>query len=84
MNDFKEYLERANDIIGPRSKEEEQYDIEVVKCMKKYGKIRRAINRANKKYPEEALLYDESNIHELQERYEYMLNHYEIIKKYSN
>ena len=84
MNEIDEYLERANDIIGPRSKEEELYDNEVVKCLKKYGKIRKALNRANKKYPEEALLYNDDNVGELQERYEYMVNHYDVIKKLSN
>ena len=45
MKELEQYLERANDIIGPRTKEEEQYDNEVVKCLKKYGKIRKALNR---------------------------------------
>jgi len=81
MKELEQYLERANDIIGPRTKEEEQYDNEVVKCLKKYGKIRKALNRANKKYPEEALQYTESDIGDLQDRYEYMVNHYDIVKK---
>lgn len=84
MNDFDAYLESANDIIGPRTKEEELYDNEVVKGLKKYGKIRRALNLANKKYPSEALKYDDSNIGDLQARYEYIVSHYEIIKKLSN
>ena len=84
MNDFEAYLDSANDIIGPRTQEEELYDKEVVNGLKKYGKIRRALNLANKKYPSEALKYDESNIEDLQARYEYMVNHYEIVKKLSN
>ena len=81
MKELELYLERANEIIGERCKEEKLYDDEVVKCLKKYGKIRKAVNHANKKYPEEALQYDDSNIAELQERYEYMVEHDEILKR---
>jgi len=81
MKELEPYLERANNIIGDRTKEEELYDNEVVICLKKYGKIRKALNRANKKYPDEALEYDDSNIDDLQARYEYMIEHYEIVKK---
>lgn len=78
---LEEYLKRANEIIGPQSKEEELYDTEVVRWLKNYGKIRRALNRANKKYPEEALHYDDSDLEELKDRYEYILNHNDKVKK---
>lgn len=81
MNVFDEYLERANAIIGVRTKEEEMYDNEVVKWLRKYGKIRKALNKANKKYPEEALQFNEENIGDLQDRYEYMVTHYDMVKK---
>jgi hypothetical protein len=81
MKEIEPYLERANNIIGDRTKDEELYDNEVVNCLKKYGKIRKALNRANKKYPDEALEYHDSNIDDLQARYEYMVKHYEIIKR---
>ncbi|MFT7562338.1 MAG: hypothetical protein ACI93R_004273 [Flavobacteriales bacterium] len=84
MNDINEYLGRANEIIGPRTRDEELYDDEVVKCLKKYGKIRKALNRANKKYPAEALDYDEESLGELEERYEYMVSHYDIVKQIGN
>lgn len=84
MNDISRYLETANEIIGPRTREEELYDNEVVNCLKKYGKIRKALNRANKKYPAEALRYDETSLGELKERYEYMVDHYDIVKKMGN
>jgi len=78
------YLDRANDIIGERTKAEELYDNEVVTNFKKYGKIRKALNKANKKYPNEALKYDESDISDLQDRYEYMVNHYDIVNRIGN
>jgi len=81
MKIFEPYLERANEIIGDRTKDEELYDNEVVKCLKKYGKIRKALNQANKKYPNEALQYDDTNIADLQSRYEYMVEHDAILKR---
>ncbi|MFT6029812.1 MAG: hypothetical protein ACI8O8_001552 [Oleiphilaceae bacterium] len=81
MKELEPYLERANNIIGDRTKDEELYDNEVVNCLNKYGKIRKALNRANKKYPDEALEYDDSNIDDLQARYEYMVEHYEMVKR---
>ena len=75
------YLERANEIIGDRSREEELYDNEVVKWLKKYGKIRKALNKANKKYPDEALKYNDSDVDGLFDRYEYLMNHQEILAK---
>ena len=81
MNDIDQYLSRANEIIGERSPEEELYDNEVIKWLKKYGKIRKALNRANKKYPSEALQYDDSNVGDLFNHYEYLMKHDEIIKK---
>ena len=83
-SELESYLERANEIIGPRSKEEKLYDNAVVSSLKKYGKIRKALNQANKKYPDEALQYDESNLNDLKDRYEYLANHDDIVKKLSN
>ena len=81
MKEMEPYLERANEIIGDRSKEEELYDNEVVKWLKKYGKIRKALNKANKRYPDEALKYSDSDVDELFDRYEYLMNHQDILTK---
>lgn len=81
MKELQPYMERANDIIGERTKEEELYDNEVVVNLRKYGKIRKALNKANKKYPDEALKYDDSNITDLLDRYDYMVKHYDIVSR---
>lgn len=81
MSELDQYLERANDIIGERSKEEELYDKEVIKWLKKFGKIRKALNKANKRYPDEALKYDDSSIEDIESHYEYLLQHSEIVNK---
>jgi DNA-binding protein H-NS len=43
MNLIDQYMQRSQDIIGERTPEEEKYDNELTKCLKKYGKIRKAI-----------------------------------------
>ncbi len=81
MSLSEQYLQRSNDIIGERTEAEEKYDNEVIKWFKKYGKIRKAINKANRKYPGEALKYDDSNISEIASHYDYLLQHTEIVQK---
>ena len=62
----------------------EKYDNEVLLWLEKTGKIRKAINKANKKYPNEALQYNEDNIADIREHYDYLLNHMKIIRKLGN
>jgi len=81
MGYLEQYIQRSQEIIGERTPNEEKYDNEVVKCLKKYGKIRKALNKANKKYPSEALEYNDQNIADLESRYSYLMEHSEIIKK---
>ena len=81
MSLIDQYFQRSQDIIGDRTPDEERYDNEVIKWLKKYGKIRKAINKANKKYPNEALKYDETNINDVASHYEYLLQHMEIVQK---
>ena len=81
MSLIDQYLQRSQDIIGEHTAHEERYDNEVIKWLKKYGKIRKAINKANKKYPNEALKYDDSNIDDIASHYEYLMQHMEIVQK---
>ena len=81
MSLIDQYLQRSQDIIGERTPEEVRYDNEIIKWLKKYGKIRRAINKANEKYPNEALKYDDTNINDIASHYNYLLQHMEIVKK---
>lgn len=84
MNLIDQHLDRANEIIGERTTREEKYDDEVLLWLEKTGKIRKAINKANKKYPNEALQYNEDNIADIREHYDYLLNHMKIIRKLGN
>jgi len=79
VNLLNEYLNRAKEIIGERTKEEERYDNEVLKWLRKDKNIKKAINKANQKYPDEALELDSSNINDVKEHYNYLLEHVKIM-----
>ena len=81
MNFIEQYIQQSQDIIGERTPEEEKYDNEVIRCLKKYGKIRKAINKANKKYPDDALTYNDENIGDIKSHYDYLMKHMEIVQK---
>ena len=65
MDFLEQYLYRANDIIGNRTKDEERYDHEVLRWLRKGKGIKKALNKANKKYPKEALKVDGNIINDV-------------------
>lgn len=81
MGILDEYLNRANDIIGDRTKEEIQYDNAVLKELRKGKKIKKAIEKANKKFPNEAMTIDADSINDVAAHYEYLLEHEKIMAK---
>ena len=81
---LKQYLDRANGIIVDRTRDEEQYDKEVLRWLRKGKGIKKAINKANQKYPKEALQVDDSNINDVAVHYDYLLEHDNIIRKISH
>ena len=81
MDPLKQYLTRANAIIGERTPGEEKYDREVVRWMRRGKSIRKAITKANEKYPTEALQIDNDNLADVQAHYEYLTEHAGIIEK---
>jgi len=74
------YLNRSGEIVGERTAAEQRYDAEVVKWLKKTGKIRKAIRKANEKYPGEALKVSDENVDEVAEHYRYLMQHMEIVR----
>lgn len=84
MDFLEQYLNRANEIIGDRTKEEERYDKEVLRWLRKGKGIQRAINKANQKYPKEALEVVADNIKDVAAHYDYLLEHDNIICKISH
>ena len=72
---LKQYTERANEIIGERTPDEEKYDREVIHWMRRGKSITKAIAKANEKYPTEALQIDNDNLADVQAHYEYLADH---------
>ena len=81
MDLLSQYLQRSQEIIGDRSREEIRYDKEILRWLRKGKKIQKAIQRANKKYPKEALQVDKKTINDVAAHYDYLLEHENIMKK---
>jgi hypothetical protein len=84
MDFIEQYLSRSQEIIGDRSRAEIRYDNEVIRWLRKGREIKKAIKKANKKYPNEALKLDGSDINDVASYYEYLLEHENIIHKISH
>ena len=80
MDALKQYLARAAEIIGERTSDEERYDREVVRWLEKGKPIKKAVAKANEKFPKEALQIDDSMLGDLRARYEYLLEHERIMR----
>lgn len=78
-----QYLRRSQEIIGNRTRSEVRYDNEVIKWLKTGVDIREAISKASKKFPDEALRIDETNIDDVAAHYEYLMQHMEIMRRIS-
>jgi hypothetical protein len=84
MDFIEQYLLRNQEIIGDRSRAEIRYDNEVIRWLRKGREIKIAIKKANKKYPNEALKLEGSDINNVASYYDYLLEHENIIHKISH
>ena len=80
MDPVRQYLDRAAEIIGDRTPDEERYDHEVVRWLEKGKPIKKAIAKANQKYPQEALAIDDSMLRDVEARYQYLQEHERIMR----
>jgi hypothetical protein len=78
---LKQYTERANEIIGERTPDEQKFDREVIRWLRRGKSITKAIAKANEKYPAEALQVDNDNLAKVQAHYEYLAEHDAIKEK---
>jgi hypothetical protein len=78
---LKQYIERANEIIGERTPDEEKYDREVIRWIRRGKSISKAVAKANEKYPSEALQVSSDNLADVQAHYEYLADHEAINEK---
>ena len=81
MDLLKQHLELAGEVIGERTPDEERYDREVIRWMRRGKSIAKAIAKANEKYPTEALQVDNDNLADVQAHYEYLTEHEAIMEK---
>jgi len=84
VDPFKQYLDRSTEIIGDRSPAELRYDKEVIRWMRKGRPIEKAIAKASRKYPDEALQVTGVSISDLEAHYEYLEQHDAIESKIRN
>ena len=84
MDSIEQYFSRSQEIIGDRTQTEIRYDNEVVRWLRKGKEVKKAIKKANKKYPNEALKLDGSEINDVASYYDYLLEHENIIRKISH
>ena len=76
-----EFTGRSNEIIGDRTPDEERYDREVLRWMRKGKSVSKAIGKANQKFPKEALKVDDDNLTDVQSHYEFTANHELIMER---
>jgi len=81
MDILKQYISRGNEIIGERTPDEEKYDREVIRWMRRGKSIGKAVAKANEKYPSEALQVSSDNLADVHAHYEYLAEHDAIIEK---
>jgi len=81
VNVLKEYIDRAEEIVGERTPDEEKYDREVIRWLHRGKNINKAIAKANQKYPKEALQVNDDNLADVEAHYEYLAEHEAIMEK---
>jgi len=79
-----EFTGRSNEIIGDRTPDEERYDREVLRWMRKGKSVSKSIGKANQKFPKEALKVDDDNLTDVQSHYEYLAKHELIMERLSD
>ena len=81
MDLLKQHLELAAEVIGERTPDEEKYDREVIRWMRRGKSINKAIAKANEKYPKEALQVNNDNLADVAAHYDYLAEHEAILEK---
>ena len=78
---FRSNIDRAEEIVGERTPDEEKYDREVIRWLRRGKNINKAIAKANQKYPKEALQVNDDNLADVEAHYEYLAEHEAIMEK---
>ncbi|HEY7323151.1 MAG TPA: hypothetical protein VIE89_36805 [Candidatus Binatia bacterium] len=70
-----------SEMLKERTPGEIAYDSEVVGGLRRGLSIRKALELAKEKYPDEALQWDDNTIVEIKDHYDYLMNHEDILSK---
>jgi hypothetical protein len=81
VNVLRQYIDRAEEIVGERTPDEEKYDREVIRWLRRGKDINKAVAKANQKYPQEALQVNDDNLADVEAHYEYLAEHEVIMEK---
>jgi hypothetical protein len=81
VNVLKQHINRAEEIVGQRTPDEEKYDREVIHWLRRGKNIKKAIAKANQKYQKEALQVNDDNLADVEAHYEYLAEHEAIMEK---
>ncbi len=68
-------------MLGERTAGEVAYDNEMVIGLRRGLSIKRALELAGEKYPDDALKWDDETINDIKAHYEYLMNHEDILAK---
>lgn len=68
-------------MLGERTAGEVAYDNEVVIALRRGLSIKRALELAGEKYPDDALKWDDETINDIRTHYEYLMTHEDILAK---
>ena len=68
-------------MLEERTAGEVAYDHEVVIALRRGLSIKRALEVAGEKYPDEALKWDDETVNDIKAHYEYLMNHEDILAK---
>jgi hypothetical protein len=80
-NEINSYLQRAQEIIGDRTEGEKRYDDAIIRYLAKGMTIKKALEAANRDYPDEALQPGRDHWEDLHARYTYILEHKAILRR---
>lgn len=77
---YHQYFAGFEEELAQRTPDEVAYDNAIIKELSKGRSIKKALKIAARQYPDEALQYRDETIDDIQEHYEFLLNH-ELMKK---
>ncbi len=81
LESYRESTKEFSQTLAERSPAEVAYDNEVLAGLRKGIPIQKALEIAAKKYPDEALQVDVNTFGEVNDHYQYLKNHEDILAK---